>query len=177
MELRYKGLHRGRAGNTKHTGTGAPHWREVGAGARRVGWWSWSYRQAAASSMMESWCTCLWLFHAYDSFCLQEHQKRIYQVWYQKVRYSNGPFRSVSIFPFLSENGSDVVCILRRLLIECLVFRFPEVLLVMIRSAVVDMWKRLAWRWNCNTIATVPDRKSDDGWAQKIALHLLCSTT
>ncbi len=110
MELRHQGLHRGRAGNTKRTG--APHWREVGAGARRVGWWSWSYRQAAASSMMESWCTCLWLFHAYDSFCLQEHQKRIYQVWYEKVRYSNGPFRSVSIFPFLSENGSDVACIL-----------------------------------------------------------------
>lgn len=52
---------------------------------------------------------------------------------------------------------------LRRLLIDRMVFRFPEVLQVMILSAVVDMWKRRAWWGNCNTIATVPDRKSDDG--------------
>jgi len=52
--------------------------------------------EQTGSSMMESWCTCLWLFHAYNSFCLQEHQKRIYQVWDQKVRYSNEPLRSVS---------------------------------------------------------------------------------
>lgn len=103
LEFRHPDLHRGRAGNTKSTGTGSPHWLEEGPGARRVACSSWSYRQGTASSVMESWCTCLWLFHAYNSFCLQEHQKRIYQVWDQKVRYSNEPLRSVPKFQFFQK--------------------------------------------------------------------------